>query len=216
TKPGLAGVYGAPDVFLPIPYYPNASGLARGVRGVAAMGLLKPGVTIANAERELIAFAKQQADAFPTTNKGFGVELVALKDQIVGPSRDPIYIVFGAVVVVLLIACANVANLQLARGAARYRELSVRAALGAGRTRIAQQLLTESMILSLVGGAAGVGLAVAGTKWLTTALASALPVNGTIAVDGLALAFAVVVSLVSGILFGVAPAWRASRTDVQD
>ena len=216
TKPGVAGVYGTPDVFLPIPYYPNASGLQRGVRGMAAIGLLKKGVTIANAERELIALAKQQEDAFPTTNKGFGVELMALKDQIVGSSRDPIYIVFGAVIVVLLIACANVANLQLARGAARYRELSVRAALGAGRSRIVQQLLTESMILSLVGGAAGVGLAIAGTKSLSKALANALPVNGTIAVDGLALAFALVASLASGILFGVAPAWRASRTDVQD
>ncbi|HEY9227407.1 MAG TPA: ABC transporter permease, partial [Gemmatimonadaceae bacterium] len=204
------------DVFIPIPYYPNASGLQRGNRGMLALGLLKPGVTFEHAQRDLQTIAKLQEETFPTTNKSFGVELQWMRDQVVGSSRAPIYIVFSAVLVVLLIACANVANLQLARGAARHRELSVRAALGAGRGRIVQQLLTESIILSLVGGAAGVGLAIVGTKSLSTSLASALPVNGTISVDGLALMFATVVSVLSGILFGVAPAWKASRTDVQD
>jgi putative ABC transport system permease protein len=216
TKQDVQAPFGVPDVFIPIPYYPNASGLERGTRGMLALGLLKPGVTIANADRDLKALAKHQEEAFPTTNKGFGVELQSLRDQVVGSSRTPIYIVFGAAVVVLLIACANVANLQLARGSARHRELSVRAALGAGRGRIAQQLLTESAMLSLIGGAAGVGLAIAGTKSLRAALTNVLPVNGTIAVDGVALAFTLVVSLASGILFGVAPAWKASRTDVQD
>jgi putative ABC transport system permease protein len=214
TRQGVKAPFGVPDVFLPIPYYPNASGLQRGTRGMAAIGTLKPGVTIENAQRDLAAIAKWQEESYATTNKGFGVELQSFREQVVGSSRASIYIVFGAVLVVLLIACANVANLQLARGAARYRELSVRAALGAGRGRIAQQLLTESVLLSLVGGAAGVGLAVLGTKWLSTALANALPVNGTIGVDGTALAFAAVVSIASGILFGIAPAWKASRTDV--
>ncbi|HEY7394590.1 MAG TPA: ABC transporter permease [Gemmatimonadaceae bacterium] len=216
TKQGIQAPFGVPDVFLPIPYYPNASGLQRGNRGMLAVGLLKPGVAIETGERDLQALAKQQEDLFPTTNKGFGVELQPLKDQIVGASRAPIYIVFGAALVVLLIACANVANLQLARGAARHRELSVRAALGAGRGRIIQQLLTESTLLSLIGGAAGVGLAVVGTKSLRTALTNVLPVNGTITVDGVALAFATIVSLAAGILFGVAPAWKASRTNVHD
>src|SRR4029077_4621122 len=101
----------------------------------------------------------------------------------------------GAVVAVLLIACANVANLQLARGTARYRELSVRAALGAGRQRIVQLLLIESLLLALVGGAAGVGLAVFGTKWLSTAVANSLPFNTTIAVDGAVVLFALVISV---------------------
>src|SRR5262245_28160636 len=216
TKQAVQAPFGIPDVFLPIPYYPNASGLQRGNRGMLAVGLLKSGVTIEAGERELKALAKRQEDLFPTTNKGFGVELQPLKDQIVGASRTPIYIVFGAAVVVLLIACANVANLQLARGSVRYRELSVRAALGAGRGRIVQQLLTESTLLSLIGGAAGVGLAILGTKSLRTALTNVLPVNGTITVDAVALAFATVVSLAAGILFGVAPAWKASRTNVHD
>jgi putative ABC transport system permease protein len=216
TKPGVTTPFGAPDVFIPIGYYPNASGLLRGNRGVTALGLVKPGVSIANAERDLKTLAKRQEESFPTTNKGFGVELISLRDQLVGTSRQPIFIVFGAVVVVLLIACANVANLQLARGAARYRELSVRAALGAGRGRIVQQLLTESMMLSLVGGAAGVGLAIGLTKSMSAALAATLPAQGTIGVDGLALGFALTVSLLAGVLFGVAPAWKASRTSTNE
>ena len=166
-------------MFIPIPYYPERRRPAARHRGVAALGTLKPGVTLANAERDLKALAKRQEDAYPTTNAGFGVELQRLKDQLVG-SRSPIYIVFGAVGVVLLIACANVANLQLARGAARHRELSVRAALGAARGRIAQQLLTESILLSLAGGVAGLVLAWLGTKWLGTALANRIPLNEVI------------------------------------
>lgn len=216
TPPNVQAPFGRPDVFLPMPYYPNASGLQRGTRGMLALGTLKRGMTIESAERDLKALAKQQEDAFPTTNKGMGVELQALKEQIVGQTRTPIYIVFAAVTIVLLIACANVANLQLARGAARYRELSVRAALGAGRARIAQQLLTESLLLSLVGGIVGVLLAVLGTKGLSTAFANSLPITTPITVDGTALAFGAVISIVSGILFGVAPAWKASRTNVHD
>src|SRR5206468_6256486 len=140
-------------------------------------------LSLANAMRDLQTLAKQQEDAFPTTNKGFGVELLPLKEQIIGPTRTPVYILFGAVGMVLLIACANVANLQLARGAARHRELSVRAALGAGRARIAQQLLTESVMLSMVGGLAGIALAVLGTKWLTKVLANTLPIDPGIRVD---------------------------------
>jgi predicted permease len=215
AQPRIQTPFGTPDAYLPIGYYPNASGLQRGNRGVSALGTLKPGVTVANAMRDLQMLAKQQEDAFPTTNKGFGVELLALKDQIVGPTRTPIFIVFAAVGMVLLIACANVANLQLARGAARHRELSVRAALGAGRGRIAQQLLTESVMLSLIGGVAGLALAVLGTKWLAKVLMNTLPIDPGIRVDGAALAFAFLVSVLSGILFGMVPAWKASRTDVQ-
>jgi putative ABC transport system permease protein len=216
VRPRVQTPFGTPDAYLPIGYYPNANGLQRGTRGVSALGTLKPGITLENAQRDLAALAKRQEEAFPTTNKGFGVELQSLKDQIVGPTRTPIYIVFAAVAMVLLIACANVANLQLARGAARHRELSVRAALGAGRGRIAQQLLTESVLLSLIGGVAGVALAVVGTKWLATVLVMQLPIDPGIRLDGVALAFAFVVSVVSGILFGMVPAWKASRADVHE
>jgi len=217
TRPNVQTPYGPGDVYIPIPYYPNASGLERGNRGVTALGTLKAGVTFENAQRDLQALAKRQEDEYPATNKGFGVELQPIRDQLVGASsRTSIYIVFGAVLVVLLIACANVANLQLARGAARYRELSVRAALGAGRARIAQQLLTESIMLSMIGGVAGLGLAVAGTRYLATVLAHRVPLGVSVTLNGSALLFAAVISILSGILFGVAPAWKASRTNVQD
>ena len=216
VRPKIQTPFGTPDAYLPIGYYPNANGLQRGTRGVSAIGTIKAGVSFENAQRDLAALAKRQEEGFPATNKGFGVELQSLKEQIVGPSRTPIYIVFAAVAMVLLIACANVANLQLARGAARHRELSVRAALGAGRGRIAQQLLTESVMLSLIGGAAGVALAVVGTKWLSTVLVSQLPIDPGIRLDGVALSFAFVVSVLSGILFGVVPAWKASRADVHE
>jgi putative ABC transport system permease protein len=215
SRPRIQTPFGTPDAYLPIGYYPNASGLQRGNRGVGALGTLKRGVTFANATGDLQTLAKQQEAAYPTTNKGFGVELQPLKEQIVGPTRTPIFIVFAAVGMVLLIACANVANLQLALGAARHRELSVRSALGAGRGRIAQQLLTESVLLSLMGGIAGLVIAVFGTKWLASVLANTLPIDPGIRVDGAALAFAFVVSVLSGILFGMVPAWKASRTDVQ-
>jgi putative ABC transport system permease protein len=216
VRPKVPTPFGISDAYLPIGYYPNANGLQRGNRGVSAIGTIKSGVSLENAQRDLAALAKRQEEAYPTTNKGFSVELQSLKDQIVGPTRTPLYIVFAAVAMVLLIACANVANLQLARGAARHRELSVRAALGAGRSRIAQQLLTESVLLSLLGGLAGVAIAVVGTKWLATVLVSQLPIDPGIRLDGLALTFAFVVSVMSGILFGMVPAWKASRTDVHE
>src|SRR6185436_7321487 len=122
---------------------------------------------------------------------------------------------FAAVLVVLLIACANVANLQLARGAARWRELSVRSALGADRARIAQQLLTESVVLSLGGGLLGVALAHYGVVALVALVGNQMPVDpATIRLNGGVLAFALAISMASGILFGLVPAWKASRAHV--
>src|SRR5262249_7747159 len=157
-------------------YYPNANGLARGTRGVSVVGRLKPGATLDASRRDLAAIETQLAADFPATNAGTGAEIVSMRDSIVGPSRAQLSILLGAVAVVLLIACANVANLQLARGAARGRELSVRAALGAGRRRIAQQILTESIVLALVGGAVSVMFASALTKAVVALIGSQLPV----------------------------------------
>ena len=206
-----------PDVMVPIGYYPNAHGLDRGTRGIGVVGRLKPGVTVEAAQGDLAVIERQLAQLYPATNAGTGAEVVSLRDYTVGPTRAPLYIILAAVAAVLLIACANVANLQLARGASRARELSVRAALGAGRMRIARQLLTESVLLSLVGGVAGVGLAFAMTKGLVALLSPMMPVDpSTIRIDGVVLLFALVVSVATGVLFGLPPAWRASRTNLTD
>ena len=116
-----------PDVMVPIGYYPNAHGLDRGTRGIAVVGRIKPGVTIDAAQRDLQAIERQLAQAYPTTNAGTSAEVVSLRDYTVGSAKAGLFIIVGAVLAVLLIACANVANLQLARGASRARELSVRA-----------------------------------------------------------------------------------------
>jgi predicted permease len=208
---------GVPDIMLPVGYYPNANGLERGVRGIGVAGRLRPGVTIEAARRDLAAVSRQLEQEYPATNAGIGADVVSLKEYLVGNVRQPLYIMLGAVLVVLLIACANVANLQLARGASRRRELSVRAALGAARGRIAQQLLTESVVLSLLGGVAGLGLAAMLVKVLVALIGSQLPIDpATIGLDVPVLLFALGVAVGTGLLFGVAPAWQASRADLND
>ena len=216
--PKQAIAYGSvPDVMVPIGYYPNANGLVRGTRGVSVVGRLKPGVTLEVARRDLSAIEKQLAAMYPSTNGGTDTEVLSLRETIVGPSRAPLGILLSAVAVVLLIACANVANLQLARGASRARELSVRAALGAGRRRIAQQLLTESVVLALLGGVISVALALGMTKGVVALIGSQLPVDpATIGLDGRVLTFALVTSILTGILFGLPPALKSSRADLGD
>src|SRR5262249_28840736 len=149
-----------PDVMVPIGYYPNAHGLDRGTRGISVVGRLKPSATIAAADRDLKTIENQLANDYPTTNAGTNADRVALKEFGIAQTRIRLLLMLAAALVVLLIACANVANLQLARGASRTRELSVRAALGAGRMRMARQLLTESVVLSLIGGAIGLSVAI--------------------------------------------------------
>ena len=218
TAPKLPIAYGSiPDVLVPIGYYPNANGLARGTRGVSVVGRLKPGVTMDAARRDLEAIEKRLADAFPATNAGTSAEVVSLKDATVGSARAPLAVLLAAVGVVLLIACANVANLQLARGASRAREISVRAALGAGRGRIAQQLLTESVVLALVGGVASLALAAGMTKGLVALAGNQLPLDpATIRLDGRVLGYALAISIATGLLFGLPPALKGSRTSLTD
>ncbi len=206
---------GLPDVMVPIGYYPNAKGLDRGVRGIAVAARLKPNVTVEAAQRDLSTIASQLEQEFPATNAGTGAQVVSLKEYLVQGVRESLLIILGAVGIVLLIACANVANLQLARGAARARELSVRSALGAGRARIAQQLLTESVILSLIGGIAGITLAFGLTKALVALIGSQLPVESTeIRLDTPVLLFALGIAVGTGLVFGIVPAIKASRADL--
>jgi putative ABC transport system permease protein len=217
TAPHTEVPLGLPDVMVPIGYYPNAHGLDRGVRGIAVAARLKPGVSYSAAQRELSTVMSQLEQEYPATNASTGAEIISLREYLVGGVRESLLIILAAVSVVLLIACANVANLQLARGAARARELSVRAALGAGRRRLAQQLLTESVLLSLVGGALGIALALVLRKTLATLIAPQLPVNEPdIRLDVPVLIFALGISMVTGLLFGLAPAWKASRTDITE
>lgn len=216
-RPRFEAPLGTPDVWLPIGYYPNKGDLEqRGRGGVLVFGKLRKSVAIARAQSDLDAISNRLAQLYPSTNAGIGANVQPLRDQIVGPARTPLLMVLASVATVLLIACANVANLQLARAASRRRELSVRAALGAGRKRLMRQLLTESFVLSVVGGLAGVGLAYFGVTWLAGVVPDLLPFYGEIALNGQVLGFAALVTVTTGMFFGVAPAWQASRARMQE
>jgi putative ABC transport system permease protein len=204
------------DVWMPITYYPNAVGLTRKDHSMAVLARLKPDVTLAAARAEMAAIGARLAQQYPDENGGTGVHVESLHTLLVGDARGPLYITLGAVGLVLLIACANVANLQLAHATARRREISVRAALGAGRGRLARQLLTESVILSALGGILGIAIAYAGVGLLVKIVPIDLTFFSPIAVDLRVLAFAAALSIGTGIVFGLAPALHASRADLND
>ena len=185
-------------------------------RFLTAYGRLKPGVTPERAQGELRTIAARLEQAHPRYNTGWSVNVFPLYDEVVGEARRPLYVLAGVVAFVLLIACANVANLQLAQAAARSREIAVRAALGAGRWRVARQLLTESLVLAVAAGAAGILLAYWAVSALRAAAPASLPRVQEVGLDGRVLAFSVVLSLLTGVLFGLVPALRAARSDLQE
>jgi predicted permease len=176
---------------------------------------LKPGVSLAQAQSEMEGIVSRQAQNFPEEDKGWSAELMPLQRSIVGDVRVALFTLLGAVALVLLIACANIANLLLTRATSRSREMAVRATLGAGRARIVRQLLSETAVLGLLGGIAGVALAYAGVKTLSAFIPAGVSRVHAITVDANVLAFALVLSLLASAAFGLAPALFASRTDLQ-
>jgi putative ABC transport system permease protein len=186
----------------------------RGSHFIKAIARLKPGATTAQAQADLSAIAENLAKLYPTTNTHFGVAARPLREDLIGDVRVALYILFGAVVCVLLIANANVANLLLARASVRGKEMALRAALGASRLRIVRQLLTESLLLSGIGGLLGLLFAQWGTEALITAIPNNIPRIGEIQLDAAVLGFTLLVSLATGVIFGLVPAWQASHVDL--
>jgi predicted permease len=205
----------AGDVYIPIGQSNDWALWKRQFTYNYGIGRLKPGVTLQRAREDMDAVALRLAERYPETNKNAGVALAPLKQDITGESAIALYVLLGAVGFVLLIACVNIANLLLARSTARMREFAVRAALGASRSRCICQLLSESVLLSVIGGLLGLGLAVWGSAGALSLLPQKLPRANEIGLDARVLLFTLGTSLVAGVLFGLAPALRISQQDLQ-
>jgi putative ABC transport system permease protein len=187
----------------------------RASRHLRAIARLKPGVTAAQAQAEIGLLAGRQAAGHPESDKGRGVRVVTLRDDLVRNLRQALLVLQGAVCFVLLIACANMANLLLARSAGRRKELAIRSALGAGRLDLARQALTESMLLALAGGTCGLCLASWGTDLLQKLGTTAIPELAGIQLDGRVLGFTLAVSLATGVLFGLVPALQSAPDAIE-
>jgi putative ABC transport system permease protein len=186
----------------------------RGMHSLSSIARLKSAVPIAQAQADLSAIATRLSQQYPDTNTNFSVLVKPLREELIGDVRTALYVLFGAVLCVLLIANANVANLLLARASVRGKEIALRAALGAGRARIVRQLLTESVLLAALGGLFGLLIA----QWGAVALIKTVPQNipriGDIQLDAPVLLFTLLVSVTTGIVFGLVPAWQASQVDL--
>lgn len=205
------------DVYVPIGQWTDPTFLNRGISmGMNAFGRLRPGVTFEQAVADMNSVGANLAAAYPESNKGEGITLVPMKTDAVGSVRGILLVLLGAVSFVLLIACANVANLLLARATGRSREFAIRTALGAGPGRVIRQLLTESVMLGLAGGAIGLLLAKWGTRAILAALPATLPRADEIGIDSHVLFFTLGISILTGIVFGLVPALKSLHPDMHE
>ena len=205
------------DIYVPIGQWNDPTFRDRRISmGMNSIGRLKPGMSIEQARGDMDHVAKNLEAAYPEADKGSGIALVPLKTDVVGDVRGILLVLLGAVSFVLLIACANVANLLLARSTGRAREFAIRSALGAGPARVIRQLLTESVLLGVAGGCIGLALAKLGTKVILAALGDTLPRSEEISLDTHVLLYTFGISLLTGIAFGLVPAFKAMRPDMHE
>ena len=203
------------ELWMPLAFDDQMAGLRHSLM-LRVVGRLAPGATVAQARAEMDTIGGRLEKAYPDANTGMGITLIPLQEEMVGEVRTALLILLGAVAFVLLIACANVANLLLSRAAARHKEMAIRASLGAGRARLLRQLLTESVMLSLVGGVLGALLALWGVDLLQLSIPADVPRFRPIVVDARVLLFTLGVSVLTGLLFGVLPALDSSRLDLNE
>ena len=203
------------EVWAPIGYELNGDSSCRGCQHLRGFGRLKRGATVAAATAEMNTIREQMRREHPVDYDTGTIAVVPLRDALTGSVRTALVVLLAAVVFVLLIACANVANLLLARSVTRQRELALRAVLGAGRARIIRQLLTESVMLSAGGALAGIALAMLAIGGLATFAPVSLPRVEEVAIDGRVLAFTAVIAMLTSVIFGLVPAWRDAATGMQ-